>query len=98
MGLNGEVKTLVPDESDETLRDWLKNVLVNSEVSVSFEKKDGTLREMRCTLNPSVVTPYEKKTERTRSENDSVLSVFDLDKNDWRSFRLDSVRSVKVEL
>jgi hypothetical protein len=40
----------------------------------------------------------EKKTDRVRKENDDVLSVFDLEKNEWRSCRYDSIREIKFTL
>ena len=42
-------------ETDESgrqqMRDWVKNLLANSEVTVKFVKSDGTVRDMRCTLD-----------------------------------------------
>ena len=42
-------------ETDESgrkqMRDWVKNLLANSEVTVKFVKSDGTTRDMRCTLD-----------------------------------------------
>lgn len=63
-----------------------------------FTKTDGTEREMRCTLREDVIQSTEKKTERVKKENLEVMSVWDLDKNAWRSFRLDSVKQITFEL
>lgn len=64
---------------------------------VTFTKADGTDRVMLCTRNAQTIaevyTPEEKKTDRTRTTPDGVLPVFDLEKNEWRSFKLDSVKS-----
>lgn len=79
-------------------RKWLNSHLVYGEVFVSFTKKDGTLREMRCTLNEEIVPKYEKTTETERKKSDEVMAVFDLDKNEWRSFRFDSVKQIRFEL
>ena len=42
-------------ESDETgrhiFRDWMRGVLEVTEITITFVKADGTLRDMRCTLN-----------------------------------------------
>ena len=60
---------------------------------VAFTKKDGTKREMLCTLNmDSVPSEHHPKTDgnATARTNESVR-VFDLEKEAWRSFRLDSV-------
>lgn len=73
---------------------WLHSHLLMGEVLVNFEKKDGTLREMRCTLKD--VPEYERKTEsdKPRKKSEETMSVFDLDKQEWRSFRIDSVKSI----
>ena len=76
---------------------WLKNVLKQENVSVTFTKKDGSERVMRCTTNPTFImfkdpTSVESKSER--KVNDDVMPVFDLDANAWRSFRWDSIKNV----
>jgi hypothetical protein len=80
------------------LRKWLGEHLAYGPVTVVFEKKDGTLREMRCTLKD--VPQYERKTESetTRKKNDEVMSVYDMDKSEWRSFRIDSIKEIKFDL
>jgi len=77
---------------------WLNSHLVMGELFVNFEKADGTLREMRCTLKD--VPEYERKTEndKPRKKAEGVMAVFDLDKQEWRSFRIDSVKSVRFDL
>lgn len=79
-------------------RDWLKGVLRHGVVKVTFKKKDGSTRVMECTLMETVVVPHEKTTDRVKEDNPDVMAVWDLDKNAWRSFRLDSVTEVNVEL
>ncbi len=48
-------------ESDETgrhiFRDWMRGLLDVSEVNVTFVKADGTLRDMRCTLDRDRIPP-----------------------------------------
>ena len=76
---------------------WLRDTLHNQEVIVTFKKKDGTIRDMRCTLSEKLIQPYERKENSTpKRQADDVLPVFDLDKNEWRSFRLDSVKKVEI--
>lgn len=87
------------DSKEKTkFRKWLSSHLAYGEVFVTFEKKDGTLREMRCTLKDGVVPTYEKKTETDRKKNNEVMAVFDLDKNEWRSFRFDSIKEVRFDI
>ena len=48
-------------EADEAgrkqMRDWVQNLLGNTEVTVQFVKSDGTVRDMRCTLDRSKIPP-----------------------------------------
>jgi hypothetical protein len=69
--------------------------------TVTFTKKDGTKREMLCTLIESKI-PADKRPkasvgleEETNSSTvGSAVRVFDLGKSEWRSFRWDTVISV----
>lgn len=80
-------------------RDDLKSTLKESIIVIDFEKKDGTIRSMRCTLmeqflpTPSAYVPTDAP---KRKENPDVLAVWDLDINNWRSFRYDSIRAITV--
>ena len=80
-------------------RSWLRELLAtNTKVVVDFNKVDGTRRTMTCTLAENVVVPYEKKTDRTREPNAEVLRVWDVEKNEWRGFRYDSINYVQFDL
>lgn len=62
---------------------------------VTFTKADGTTREMRCTLEESVLSKLEDFSVTILSTpvkpNMDTIRVWDLDKEAWRSFRVDSV-------
>lgn len=62
---------------------------------VTFTKVNGEERVMRCTLEEGVIPIYEKKTDRTKAPNDNVVSVWDLDKSDWRTFTVSKVTAFK---
>lgn len=79
-------------------RSWLSGVLHQVPVTVTFLKKDGSERTMLCTLQEDKVVYGEKKTDRTKTVNHDTLPVFDMNKNEWRSFRLDHVTRVEFEL
>ena len=51
---------------------------------------------MICTLQESLTVPYEKKTDKQKPENDEVLAVWDIDKQAWRSFRVNTILSADV--
>lgn len=72
------------------------DALNNNIVTIKFFKKDGSEREMKCTLQESFITPYEKKTDRERVISDTNISVWDIENQGWRSFRYDSIISINV--
>lgn len=75
----------------------LKESLSKSFASITFTKTDGTIREMTCTLISDHIPKINiNETVRhvPRQENDEVLAVWDVDKQAWRSFRLDSVTKI----
>lgn len=53
-------------------------------LDIQFVKKDGSLREMRCTLNEKYLPTSTN--ESTKKDNPDVLAVWDIDSNGWRSF------------
>lgn len=71
------------------------NTLRESVVNLSFTKvKDGEVRNMKATLVSDMI-PADKmpKTDANANleKNQVAVRVFDLDLNDWRSFRVDSL-------
>lgn len=78
----------------------LKELLVNGVVTVVFTKVDGTERTMKCTLLPeympaSVAQGQQLLTEALpKAENPNTISVWDIESQGWRSFRIDSVKSL----
>jgi len=85
-------------DEQATFREWLAGLLKTNDVKVVFTKSDGSEREMSCTLRESAVVKYEKKTERTKAKSNDTISVWDLDKASWRSFRYDSIKTIKFDL
>jgi len=67
---------------------------------VKFTKVNGEVREMPCTLREDIVPKYERKTpmKDATGKNQNVLSVWCLDKNEWRSFRVDNVLELRLDL
>lgn len=66
--------------------------LKDGEVVVTFKKKDGTERIMRCTKSFDSI-PEEKRpkttnevAEKPTTTNTDLIMVWDLDKEGWRSF------------
>ena len=98
------------DDINKTIiRDWLRTLLQATEVKIEFVKADGTLREMRCTLDhnripddkqpgrPSV-DGLVKESKQRKQPDPHTLKVFDLEKGEWRSFRMDRVQKIGAEI
>lgn len=87
------------DDRWTTAKVWLKEQLVSNRATITFEKTDGTLRTMRCSLMGADLPPLVESTDkpkRVRAENPDTLAVFDLDKGEWRSFRIRSIKTIEV--
>lgn len=85
-------------KEQKKFRTWLTSHLKAGPVELTFQKKDGTMRVMKCSLREDHMPSYEKKTERVRATNEETLSVVDLEKNEWRSFRYDSIRRIEFSI
>lgn len=89
-------------ETQVNNRELLKEMLHRNVMSIHFKKKDGTLRKMKATLNPSYIPSkpvVESETpKRTRAENPDVQPVYDMESQGWRSFRWDSLVAFGVNM
>jgi hypothetical protein len=86
------------DRNDPEFKQWLLEVIREDGATVTFTKKDGTPRKMNCTLVPTDI-PEDKKPKTEGVEySDEAVRVFDTDKQDWRSFRWDSLTRVEFKI
>ena len=110
-GVPGTQYQEADDAGKVIIREWVKSLLQKSTITVTFVKADGTDRKMLCTLNwdfiPSaaIITPSSpvdgivKESKKPRKEPDPhSLRVFDLEKQEWRSFRFDRLKKITAEL
>lgn len=74
-------------------RDTLIKNLQKQVMKVTFTKVNGDERVMDCTLQEHMVPPTSPE---NRKENEEVLPVFDINKGEWRSFRMDSITNIEV--
>ena len=90
------------DKDWTKLRTWLISHMKMGPVTVTFTKKDGTERVMNCTLQAELLppAPVTESTEpkKERKENTDSLRVFDLEKKEWRSFIVKSIKQIRFEL
>jgi hypothetical protein len=75
-------------------REILLKALKEHECTVTFTKVNGETRVMPCTLKEDVIPKVERK--GTKKPNESVVSVWCLDKKEWRSFRLENVVDLHI--
>ena len=70
----------------------IKNLQMKA-MRITFTKVNGEERVMDCTLQEHMIAQTE---ESNRKKNEEVLPVFDINKGEWRSFRLDSVTNIEI--
>ncbi len=93
-------KTTWNDEQWSEFSEWLTTMLKNvPEVTVSFSKKDGTTRVMKCTLLAEKLPLVEAKEDKTdRKKSTTSIAVYDLELNAWRSFITKQVTNVTFDV
>lgn len=80
-------------------RQEITEQLANGVHKITFTKVDGTERTMLCTLDPVLLPPAviieneEKKVPRKL--NMDTLRVFVTDIKEWRSFRIENLKSIE---
>ena len=94
------IMNLKNDYSEENIivREELIQDLKDGICKVTFTKKDGTERLMKCTLASKFMPITEStKTTEDKEPNLDIIKCWDLEKEAWRSFRLDSVKIAYLE-
>lgn len=79
-------------------REEIINTLKQGPHQVLFNKVSGEQRSMKCTLNESLIPDWKDRdttnalnTKKIRDINPNVVVAYDLEKNDWRSFRVENL-------
>lgn len=99
------------DANKAVIRDWVRSLLQKQAITVTFVKADGSVRDMRCTLNwdliptnkqPGAITDIhgaiaESKPSK-KAPDPHTLRVFDVDLLEWRSFRFERLQKITAEL
>ena len=97
------------DRGKTVIRDWVKSLLQKGTVTVTFVKADGSLRDMLCTLDWAAIPESKhpgqppvdgivKESRQRREPDPHSLRVFDVEKQEWRSFRFDRLKKVTAVL
>lgn len=80
-------------ENMEHFVDWSEQLL-EGVCTIEFTKTNGEKRIMRATLHPSYLPQpvvSEEPIVGTNTYNPEYLRVWDIEKDGWRSFRIDTV-------
>lgn len=66
------------------------NLLSSDICQIKFEKVNGEIRNMNCTLSENIIP----ESQFNVSFDDYSQTVYDIEKQAWRSFRWDSLKEV----
>lgn len=77
-----------PPSREQALSDLRRSIQ-----RVTFTKKDGSTRVLYATLLPHLLPERESNDQPLKESKTppSMVVVWDIEKNDWRSFHLDKV-------
>ena len=102
--------------SDLYSKDTIIHNLKEGICTILFEKVNGEMREMNCTLIEKLIEEnittkdsfgnvgthnegiLDNVKKDKRAVNPNLVIAFDLDKKGWRSFRVNSVKSMNVSV
>ena len=75
----------------------ITHLLYKHDCEVVFVKKDGTVRTMPCTLREEAMPQREATTlHETKLYKPETITVWCLDKSEWRAFKTANVKEVRV--
>ena len=85
----------------DTASDFVDMLRKNIFVLLKFTKADGTVRNMKCTLNFNLIPKIDHPKEVDLSKilklikNNKIIHVYDLEKHGWRSVPYDRTEWVE---
>ena len=88
--------TTTPSFSLDKSKESIQNLLRNFVAVITFTKKDGTERVMKCTLKQDIAIPHERKTERVKEPKDDLLPVWDIEASAWRTITVPNILTVEI--
>lgn len=116
-GVPGTQYQEATDTERAVLRDWVRSLAQKQEITVTFVKADGSIRDMRCTLNPDLIPAVSSAKDNSaatkntgsvdgivrevkirKQPDEHSIRVFDLDLQQWRSFRFDRLQKITVTM
>lgn len=88
--------TTTPSFSLDKSKESLQNLLRTFVATITFTKKDGTERVMKCTLRQDIAVPHERKTDRVKEPKDDLLPVWDTEALAWRTITIPNILTVEI--
>ena len=93
------IEDVIPSEviavEDKFVRSELQTQLRDEILEVTFTKVNGDKRVMNCTLMEKILPSNSDEPTEDKKVNEAILSVWDVDANGWRSFRMNTVTRVR---
>ena len=93
------IEDVIPSEApaveDKFVRSELQTQLQSEILEVTFTKVNGDKRVMNCTLMEGILPSNTTENNTDKKVNEDILSVWDVDANGWRSFRMNTVTQVR---
>lgn len=87
--INGQPLPAAQTRQPSIAKEELRSRLKVGTWMVEFVKVDGTPSVMECTLDPRLLPPGEAQDGGTKvTDNPTVLRVYALDREGWRSFKV----------
>ncbi len=83
--------------TNEVTIEELRKLLKEDIVTVTFTKKNGDKRVMLCTLLPNYLPGGDSGGLSTSVPSDTIVTVWDIEQNAWRSFKFDTITSIETE-
>lgn len=80
-----------PERNTPTWRENIQALLENRDVTIVFQKVDGSMRTIEATLQKNIVPV----TKGLRPKNSEILTVYDAQICEWRSVKWDRIVSAK---
>ena len=77
-------------------RDMVIQQLRTAEVLVEFVKADKTHTSMHCTLCEDLIPESARSSDPQVNTDPNLIKVYALDRNGWRSFRLERMTRFQV--
>ena len=75
----------------------ITRLLYEHDCEVVFTKKDGTVRTMPCTLRAEAMPQREATAlHETKLYKPETITVWCLDKSEWRAFKVANVQEIRV--